>query len=276
MRKSTDTEPRLDDKLAQLKQTISDMGTVVVALSGGVDSSLVAFVAHEVLGDRALAVTSGSTALKRADLALTQALTAEWGMRHRVIETREMSNADYRANPINRCYFCKSTLYDELAEIAREQGHALIVNGSNLDDERDYRPGLQAMRERGVRAPLAECRFRKGDIRAAARQLGIRTADKPQAACLSSRVPYGTSITPAILAQIEAAEAILAGLGFSQFRARHHGAVARLELLPEEFEQALRVRDELLSGIKDCGYAFVALDLGGFESGALNKLIASG
>ena len=268
------TEHSLDEKLSRLKQTIAEMGSAVVALSGGVDSSLVAFVAQEMLGDRALAVTSGSTSLKRTDLVLAEDLAAEWGMRHLVIETREMNNPEYRANPVNRCYFCKTTLYGELAKIARTHDMAFIINGSNLDDEGDYRPGLEAMREHGVRAPLAECRFRKRDIRAAAKRLGVRTADKPQSACLSSRVPYGTAITPTILRQIEAAEAVLLRFGFSQFRVRHHDAVARLELPPEEFKRAIEVREELIAGIKSCGYAFVALDLGGFQSGSMNALIA--
>ena len=274
MQKPKGMEPTLDEKLGRLRETIADMGSVVVALSGGVDSSLVAYVAHAVLGKRAIAVTSGSSSLKRADLILAGELAAEWGMRHLVIETREMNNPDYRANPANRCYFCKTTLYGELAKIAKAHEVPVIINGSNLDDEGDYRPGLQAMREQGVRAPLAECGFRKQDIREAAKRLGIRTADKPQSACLSSRVPYGTAITPEILNQIEAAETVLGRLGFSQFRVRHHGSVARLELLPEEFERALLARDELESAIKACGYAYVSLDLGGFKSGSLNKLIA--
>jgi len=246
------------------------MSGAVVALSGGVDSSLVAYVAHQELGGQALAVTSGSASLKRDDLELCRSITAEWGMSHLVVDTPELHNPKYAANPVNRCYFCKATLYQALAGIARERGFATVLNGANLDDVGDHRPGMLAAREFAVRSPLLECGFRKQDIRALSAELGLRNADKPQAACLSSRVPYGTHISQQLLDRIERAEQALSDLGFTQCRVRHHGDVARIEILPREFELAVARHGELSRAIKACGYVFVSLDLDGFRSGSLN------
>ena len=266
-------------KYEALKVRIRACRRVVVAFSGGVDSSLVAYVAAEVLGNAALAVTSGSQSLKRSDLALAGELAAKWGMRHRVIVTDEVANPHYRANPANRCFYCKTTLYEALARIAAEEtagaeaGHCRVLNGTNLDDLGDHRPGLVAAENHDVVSPLVDAGLCKADVRALAAHLGMENAAKPQAACLSSRFPYGSHITEARLAQVEAAEEALTELGFSQLRVRHHEDVARLELPADELPRALAQREEVERRVKAVGYRYVALDLGGFRSGSLNDAL---
>ena len=262
-----------------LKARIRACRRVVVAFPGGVDSSLVARVAAEALGDAALAVTSGSQSLKRSDLALAGELAARWGMRHRVIVTDEVANPRYRANPANRCFYCKTTLYEALARIAAEEaagveaGPCRILNGTNLDDLGDHRPGLVAADNHDVVSPLVDAGFCKADVRALAARLGMENASKPQAACLSSRFPYGSHITEARLAQVEAAEDALAELGFGQLRVRHHEDVARLELPADELPRAVAQREEVERRVKAVGYRYVTLDLGGFRSGSLNDAL---
>ena len=258
-------------KYEKLQADIRALGRVLVAFSGGVDSSLVAHVAAATLGENALAVTSGSKSLKRSDLKLAGELAEKWGMRHRVIVTDEVANPAYRANPVNRCFHCKTSLYDALARIASEEGFDHILNGTNADDLGDHRPGLQAAANYRVVAPLVDAGFHKADVRALAAELGMENAQKPQAACLSSRFPYGSHITEARLAQVEAAEDALADLGFSQFRVRHHEEVARIELVASELPRALELREEVERRVKDAGYRYVAVDLGGFRSGSLNE-----
>ena len=261
----------LREKYEALRAFIGGFDSAVVAYSGGVDSSLVAYVTAKVLGPRSLAVTSGSKSLKRDDLALSKELAGRWRMPHRVIVTDELDDPNYRANPTDRCFYCKTSLYTRLARIADDEGFDAIFNGTNLDDLGDHRPGLVAASDHGVRSPLAETGFAKADIRQLAETLGLANARKPQSACLSSRVPYGTAIDADLLRQIERAESALLALGFSQFRVRHHGDVARLELVPPEFEKALARRDAIVQRIKACGYRFVVLDLAGFRSGSLNE-----
>ena len=250
---------------------LGELSSAVVAYSGGVDSSLVAYLAHQALGAKALAVTSASPSLKRSDLALAKELAAKWGMGHRIIVTDELSKADYRANPVNRCFHCKTSLYTELATIAREEGYAKILNGTNLDDLGDHRPGLQAAEDFAVCSPLVEAGIGKAEVRTLAARLGLDNADKPQSACLSSRFPYGAHINAERLAQVERAEERLAKLGFVQFRVRHHEEVARLEIAADELPRALDLREVLQAEVRACGYRFVALDLGGFRSGSLNE-----
>jgi uncharacterized protein len=264
-------EPALQNKYRALQENIQGYSSVVVAFSGGIDSSLVAFVAAKVLGKRALAVTSGSASLKRTDLTLSKKLGEDWGIAHQVIVTDELSKSDYRANPTNRCFHCKTSLYTELSQIAKEQEYAAILNGTNLDDLGDHRPGLVAADNHNVKSPLVEAGFNKSDIRALAHELGLENADKPQAACLSSRFPYGTAINQKLLAQVEAAEDILAGIGFTQYRVRHHGELARLEILPEEFSLAFRHYQKIQNDIQNLGYRFVTMDMKGFRSGSLNE-----
>lgn len=264
-------DAELASKYATLKSNIKHLGRVIVAFSGGVDSSLVAYVAAETLGDNALAVTSGSKSLKRSDLALAGELAEKWGMRHRIIVTDEILKPEYRANPVNRCFHCKTSLYEALEQIAADEGYDHVLNGTNTDDLGDHRPGLIAARNYEVVSPLVDAGFAKRDIRALAGSLGLENAQKPQAACLSSRFPYGSHITEARLAQVEAAEDALADLGFSQFRVRHHEEVARIELVPEELPRALELREAVEERVKAAGYRFVAIDLGGFRSGSLNE-----
>lgn len=262
--------------LHALQEHFSQYASVLVAFSGGVDSALVAFLAHSCLGKRALAVTSASPSLTRADLALASSLTQEWGLAHRVVHTRELEDSRYRANPLNRCYYCKTALYDTLRQIAAEEGYGIVLNGTNLDDLQDHRPGLLAAEEYAVRAPLSECGLNKAAVRAVARQLGLRNAEKPQAACLSSRVAYGLSISEALLARIERAESVLRRRGFTQVRVRHHGEIARIEVLAEELPQLLEQRQTIDEALRACGYRHVTVDLRGFRSGSLNEGLGLG
>jgi uncharacterized protein len=262
-------------KYAALKDNLAQYSSAIIAFSGGIDSSLVAYVAGEVLGKRALAVTSASASLKRADLALAQQLAEQWGIEHKVIVTDELSKPEYRANPTNRCFHCKTSLYSYLDELAQTEAVAVVLNGTNLDDLGDHRPGLIAADNFEVRSPLVEAGFHKADIRALAHALGLQNADKPQAACLSSRFPYGTQITLALLDQVEGAEEVLADLGFTQARVRHHGDVARLEIPASELPRALELREDLETRIRATGYPYVALDLGGFRSGSLNETLSA-
>ena len=264
-------DAELASKYETLKSNIEQFGRVIVAFSGGVDSSLVAYVAAETLGDNALAVTSGSKSLKRSDLALAGELAEKWGMRHRIIVTDEILKPEYRANPVNRCFHCKTSLYEALEQIAADEGYDHVLNGTNTDDLGDHRPGLVAARNYEVVSPLVDAGFAKRDIRTLAAALGMENAQKPQAACLSSRFPYGSHITEARLAQVEAAEDALADLGFSQFRVRHHEEVARIEIVAEELPRALELREAIQERVKATGYRFVAVDLGGFRSGSLNE-----
>ena len=264
----------LSQKYVALQKYLEELESVIVAFSGGVDSSLVAFVAHQTLGERALAVTSASDSLKREDLELTRQLALEWQLPHKIIQTHELENPHYAANPTNRCYFCKTTLYEALEKILAEKNFRHIANGTNVNDLGEHRPGLLAAQEHRVRSPLADCHFSKLEIRQLADHLGLSNASKPQAACLSSRVPYGSEVSAAVLHQIERAENILLRLGFTQCRVRHHDRVARIEILPEEFAHALHYRTEIETRFKACGYHYVALDLGGFRSGSLNEVLS--
>ena len=268
-------DPRsIEQKLADLRAVIEGYGSVVVAFSAGADSTLVAKVATDVLGERALAVTSASESLAERELQEALEYAESLGINHRVIYTQELQNPDYLANPTNRCYHCKTELYDHLVELAQQEGYVHVANGLNLDDLGDYRPGLQAAKEHEVRAPLQEAGLTKPDVRAISKLLNVPTWDKPAMACLSSRVPYGEAITPEKLRQIDHAEQVLRDLGYRQLRVRHHGQVARIELPADQLtsfvsEHAAIVSDKL----KALGFLYVTLDLAGFRSGSMNDVL---
>ncbi len=257
-----------------LQRSIRDWRRVIVAYSGGVDSSLVLKVAYDVLGEDVLGVIADSPSLPREELQAALEIARHIGARIRIIETEELDNPAYAANPTNRCYFCKATLHDALWAIARAEGYRYILDGTNADDVGDYRPGQQAARERGVRSPLLEAGLTKADVRALARYLGLPNWNKPAMACLSSRVPYGTPITRQVLRQIETAEAALHRLGFTQCRVRHHGTVARIEVPLADFPRLLAVRERVIQAVRAAGYTYVTLDLAGFRSGSGNEVLA--
>ncbi|ABG04045.1 conserved hypothetical protein [Rubrobacter xylanophilus DSM 9941] len=263
-----------EQRLRELEAIVAPHGSALVAFSGGVDSSLALAVAVRALSrERVLAVTSCNETYLPSELEKARELAASLGVRHEVINTRELDDPNYASNPSNRCYFCKSTLYAELGRMARERGYGCVVDGANADDEGDWRPGRKAARELGVLSPLSEAGVGKEEVRRLARHLGLSTWDKPALACLSSRFPYGQRITPEKLSQVAQAEEFLRSRGFRQVRVRHHGEIARLEVAEEEMERAFRMREEICSALKEAGFAYVALDLSGYRSGSLNAAL---
>ncbi len=259
-------------KLALARDRISACGSAVVAFSAGVDSTFVLAVAREVLGDRAVALTAHSPAVPQAERAEARALAARIGVRHLERESREQDDPGYVANGSDRCYHCKRELYRLCREAARELGAAAILDGFNADDRRDHRPGHRAAEEALVRSPLAEAGLSKLEVRAWSEALGLPTWDKPQMACLASRIPYGTPVTPERLAQIERAEAALRALGLRDLRVRHHGDVGRVEVGEGEMAAAFARRADVAAAVKAAGFRVAALDLEPFRSGRLNEL----
>ena len=282
-------------KLEQLKSLLRACGRTLVAYSGGVDSVLLAKVAHDVLGDDALAVIADSPSLPRRELEEALELSRQFGFPVRVIKTDEMADENYTSNPSNRCYYCKTELFDKLAEMASTEGWQTIVYGENASDVGDFRPGAQAAAEFRVRAPLKEAGLTKAEIRKLSAKLGLPTADKPQMACLSSRIPYGEPVTPEALAMIEAAENVLRDAGFYDVRVRHHLAenpkfevrnsntetrstkqcLARIEVGADEMGRLLNedLRESITQALKDIGYAHVTVDLQGYRRGGANKTL---
>jgi uncharacterized protein len=259
-----------EEKLSALRSEIELIGRAVVAFSGGADSALVARVAHDVLGpERVLCVTAVSASLAPEELADCRALAREWGLRWQTVTTGELDDPAYSANDADRCYHCKSSLLTAVAPLAASEC-ALVLLGVNLDDLGDHRPGQRAAAEAGARFPLVSAGLTKTDVRSVSQHLGLRTWDKPAAACLASRVPYGTPVTIGTLATVSAAESALRGLGFGQLRVRHYGDLARVELECEDLVAAVERRHEVVAAVRAAGYRYVTLDLEGFRSGNLN------
>lgn len=263
-----------NESLSRLQSILGELGRVVVAFSGGTDSTLVLKVAHDVLGtENVIALTAVSPSLPEADRQEAEALARQIGVRQIFIESAELTNPDYLANTPNRCFFCKEEVYGKFVAYAREHGYPAVVDGSNADDAHDHRPGRQAALRYGIRSPLQEAGLTKAEVRQIARDLGLPNWDKPSAACLASRIPYGTPITAETLKRIEQAEALLRRLGIRQLRVRHHGPLARIEVEPADFQRLIEQRLDIVHQFRALGYTYITLDLNGFRSGSMNEVL---
>lgn len=262
-------------KLDQLKALFIELDQALIAYSGGIDSTLVAKVAFDILGDRAVAVTAESPSLLPEDLEDARIQAAEIGILHKVVQTHELENPNYASNPVNRCYFCKSELHDTLKPLAQAWGYPYVIDGVNADDLHDYRPGIQAAKERGARSPLAEIGITKAEVRAIAKYLGLPFWDKPAQPCLSSRFPYGEEITIAKLQRVGRAEVYLRKLGWQNIRVRSEGDTARIEVLPDQVKAFVMQTDlpKLIEAFQSYGFLYVTLDLEGYRSGKLNQML---
>ena len=265
----------LTDKLTQLQTIFKQMERALIAYSGGIDSTLVAKVAYDVLGDRALGVTAVSPSLLPEELEDAKIQAAPIGISHELVNTHEMDNPNYTSNPVNRCYFCKSELHDTLKPLALKRGYPYVVDGVNADDLQDYRPGIQAAKERGARSPLAEVGITKLEVRQLSQGLGLPWWDKPAQPCLSSRFPYGEEITIEKLQRVGRAEIYLRNLGYHNLRVRSQGDTARIELAPEKIKEFVATTDldKLVAKLQELGFIYVTLDLEGYRSGKLNQEI---
>jgi uncharacterized protein len=264
------------EKFERLRGIFRSMGRVVVAYSGGVDSTFLLSVAQETLGnENVLAVTALSPLFPERELAGAKRMAQEMGVKHILIESNELEIDGFSKNPSNRCYFCKKELFQKMQDLAQKEAISFVVEGSTLDDEKDHRPGRRAIQELSIRSPLQEARFTKGDVRELSRTLGLPTWDKPSFACLASRFPYGEEITPEGLRMVDEAEDFLFSLGFQQVRVRHYRSLARIEVYPEEMGRLMNgsLREKVVNRLKKIGYRYVTLDLQGFRSGSMNEVL---
>jgi uncharacterized protein len=262
-------------KEQQLRKIFRELGSVVVAYSGGVDSSYVAYVANAELGPRAICITGQSASLPSYQQAEIDRVVNDFGFHHEVIQTEELDNPSYQANNPDRCFFCKDELYGKLEAIAATRGIETIVDGSTIDDINDFRPGRQAAKQHAVRSPLIEVGMSKSEVRELSRRVGLPTWDKPASPCLSSRIAYGTAVTIERLSKVDRGEEIMREFGFREFRVRHHDTLVRLEISPAEMDRVLRkeVLDQIAARFRELGFKYVTLDLEGFRSGSMNEVL---
>ena len=267
----------ISNKYSLLKEIMEKMGSVAVAFSGGVDSTFLLKTAHDILGERCIAVTAHSCSFPKREQKEAAAFCQKEGIRHIICESEELEIEGFSQNPPNRCYLCKKELFEKITKIASENGIAYVAEGSNMDDLGDYRPGLIAIKGLGIRSPLREAGLYKEEIRTLSHEINLPTWDKPSFACLSSRFVYGESITPEKLLMVEKAEDLLLGLGFKQVRVRIHSDIARIEILPEEFDEIMRpgVRETVARELKKYGFSYITLDLSGYRTGSMNEVLGA-